>query len=871
MAMGTSTNEGSEQMATPDHVLPLGDTSWFLWRCFGLRGAGFPMATLQDIVPWSCADRADEALQLEEEVLDAHNRAVALLEQRFASLSTQSEQGERNQYQALLKARRLLEKNRGVSGRNVLVDTELAAAIDKAGDLASRWRQEWTRFHGAYTDAAMQESRKLRDVVKTDRFREAILWQNRQAFHRGLASLLRSIDIQAAPNAKQRQNLMLAAMYLQRYCVKNDTIGFFGPVGWGSFVPEETSIRMQPGQTLLARRATYFEYWGIQVLAEVFARDKRLLPWIAPRCMPFIYLDGTLLYTPSRSPIRLSTPSALLLQSCHHGWTAQDIAAHLLQLAPAHFKSEAEVYLLLESLRRKGLITWTFEVPIQVYPEKILRQQLERVGEIPLRTPLLETMDELEHAREAVESATGDAARLDQAIEQIETTFVKLTGVPPIRRAGEMYAARTLIYEDCQRDVTLELGASLLEALSAPLSQLLISGRWLAHEVARVYQDACYEIYHELVRETGSPVVSAVDLWQKFQVRLADVRKSCYQLVVPLFQERWMHILAVPMEQHIVTYRSQDIQAQVQSSFAVPDAGYDFARYHSPDIMIAAPSVDAIRRNEYQFVLGEIHFASNTLLSASRFIQHPAPDELIKAYECDMPRARLVPVPPAGWPEITTRSHTPHQSLKDYRLLFTAGSLYGDAEKRDVPIGALVVEEVEHRLQLRTCDGTCRFDMIDTFAGMLAQWMPSPFKQLFQGAHIPRIAIDHLVICRESWQWPAHEIAFIHEKDEAKRFMEARRWMQRYSIPRFVFASIPGERKPFYVDFASPIYINIFTKAARRCLQLMPEDRLIKISEMLPDPTQLWLQDANGNHYTSELRIVALETTKTFMGQQSHA
>ena len=36
-------------------------------------------------------------------------------------------------------------------------------------------------------------------------------------------------------------------------------------------------------------------------------------------------------------------------------------------------------------------------------------------------------------------------------------------------------------------------------------------------------------------------------------------------------------------------------------------------------------------------------------------------------------------------------------------------------------------------------------------------------------------------------------------------------------------------------------------------------DKLITLSEMLPRPDQAWLPDAEGRHYTSEFRIVAVD------------
>ncbi|MEU5077366.1 hypothetical protein AB0G76_38310, partial [Streptomyces asoensis] len=65
------------------------------------------------------------------------------------------------------------------------------------------------------------------------------------------------------------------------------------------------------------------------------------------------------------------------------------------------------------------------------------------------------------------------------------------------------------------------------------------------------------------------------------------------------------------------------------------------------------------------------------------------------------------------------------------------------------------------------------------------------------------------------------------------------------------------EPRPFFVDFDSPVYVNILAKAARRLARKDPHARLT-VTEMLPTPEQTWLTDDQGRHYTSELRLVAV-------------
>jgi hypothetical protein len=114
-------------------------------------------------------------------------------------------------------------------------------------------------FDKAYAEAVGQLSGAIADTHADPGFREAITWQNPV-----LAQFLRDHD--AGPDAprrsKQRQRELVIANYLQRYCLKNDTIGFFGPVGWVGVDPGTPGLTVTPGEQLIARRTTYFEVWA---------------------------------------------------------------------------------------------------------------------------------------------------------------------------------------------------------------------------------------------------------------------------------------------------------------------------------------------------------------------------------------------------------------------------------------------------------------------------------------------------------------------------------------------------------------------------------------------------------------------------------
>ena len=70
-------------------------------------------------------------------------------------------------------------------------------------------------------------------------------------------------------------------------------------------------------------------------------------------------------------------------------------------------------------------------------------------------------------------------------LTDFEEEFSRFTGVAPNRAAGQTYGGRTLIYEDCRRDLEAKIGPAVLESLAPPLSLLLRSGRWRPSDSAR--------------------------------------------------------------------------------------------------------------------------------------------------------------------------------------------------------------------------------------------------------------------------------------------------------------------------------------------------------------------------------------------------
>lgn len=844
---------------SPDHLVWVDGGSWPLWRWVCLRGAGFPVELVLALADQEAATAADDLLRLEEESRRARERSAELVSSALDALRAADAWDDRPRRDPLVKALRALRMNKtaALTGLDADADAAIEALRIAAGDLG-RSAQD---FEQAYEAAQPRVSRAIREAASAADFQEAVIWQNRNAFHVAVAPYVRQEREGGARGSKQRQIEELIANYLQRYCVKNDTIGFFGPVGWAQLTTEGEGITAQPGPKLLAERSVYLEVWCLDELAKTLARDEAMRPWIAPRRASYIDIVGTTLYLPSKNPIKLPAAHAALLNACDGHLSAKEIARSLLRNPYLKLKDEAEVYSLIELLVRQGLVVCKLEVPIESHPETSLRRVFERIEDESLRERAVAALEEMERARLSVERATGDPVELDRSVGHLEESFTHLTGSAPTRSSGEMYAGRTLVYEDCRRDLKVEVGPEVVAALGAPLSLLLTSARWLTNRVAAMTRDIFMKIYTDIARRTNSRVVDFPSFWFRLSPTIfGEEQKQPVHLLLPSFHERWSKLLSIPQGVRRVEYSSEQLRPGVMQTFAAPDSGWDSALYHSPDVMIAAESAEAIRRGEYLLVLGEMHASVNTLRPALFCEHHPEPGELQRFYELDHPSARGVPIiPKTHWPQKTARLVPVLVSERDYRIEFSPETNPIPAE-RVLPFGRLVIVEEGGRLIVRTRDGRLRFDPLDIFSDTPTLSVASSFNLLPRRDYTPRMSIDRLVISRETWKFVPAELTFAWEKTGSGRYLAARRWARERGIPRFAFAKATTEIKPVFVDFDSPVYIDNFAKITRRAADT--ENAQMSVSEMLPAPDQCWLTDAEGRHYTSEFRFVAMDAPR---------
>ncbi|MFJ7151563.1 lantibiotic dehydratase [Streptomyces sp. NPDC100445] len=726
-----------------------------------------------------------------------------------------------------------------------LAPAGIAAAADKFTAEDPLDGDDWEDFARLFADAAVENARTLQDIARTPAFREAVAWQNRPVLTSGIAPFLRWTPTAGSRSSMPRQREELVAHYWQRFCVKNDTIGFFGPVGWGRWDPAVPGAVVEPGRGLTEASTVYWASWGIDALARTLDADPALREWVAPRRVPFVGLDGDRVRMPGRRPVTVSAAAAAVLARCDGVRPARGIADEL---------PGVDVPAVLADLVARRWVVWRLEVPASTHPDRALRAWLESVGAAGPRRRGLAALDRLERGRARV-AAAPDVEALVAAMAELEAEFTGLTATAAVREKSRSTApCRALVYSDTRRSATVRLGPAVLDAL-APLRLLMDSAGWLTSRLAAAVTTETRRVYDRLA---AAGPVDLASFWFACLPVLHGPARTTATALQEEFAARWQRVLAVPDGAREVTVRAADVEAAVGAEFGDTAGGWTAARYLSPDLMIAADGAEALARGDFTAVLGELHVASNTLGASLFTHQHPDVSELFRLTDRDHPGPRLMPlIPKEHRARLSARVRHTLVRPEDHQVAladFTADP----ARPRAVRSADAVVEEHDGDLVVRLPDGS-RFPAVDVFSHVLTTLAMDLVRILPEAEHTPRVTVDRLVIARETWRPAAAEAAFADEKDEARRFVRARRWRTGLGLPRYVFVVSPTESRPFYVDFDSPVYVTILAKALRRLARKDPR-ATVTISEMLPTPEQTWLGDDRGRRYTSELRFVAYDT-----------
>jgi len=733
-----------------------------------------------------------------------------------------------------------------------LADLRLAESADRLTSDSAPGQARQQSFAADWKAAADALSGKIRAIAESPRFRLAVSWQNPAVLETAIEPLLRKAG-NGGRDRKFRSHERLVASYWQRYCVKNDTIGFFGPLAW-SKLAQETRITLGPD--LVSRARVHFETWAIDALAAAVQSEIDLDPWLMPRRTPLVQVVPGAVIKPGGTQVPEDSPVATALRLADGTLLARDLSARLIT---RHRGLDTEqAYELLRELRDQRLIIWRLEVPSSIHPEAELEKILLRVESEQARASALAKLRPLCAAREQLQRAWWDTGEICAALGSVNSIFRECTGKASTRRHGDSYSGRTLTYLECERDISLELGPDFQAAL-APLALLFDSARWLTWTIRESLMPHVLEGY-ERARRARPGTVSATALWAQCSPIIRRKLGQIVEAALDGYRKRLSVCLPWPADARSVSFSLDELRPSFAANFPAPHSGWTEARWCSPDIMIASRSLADLARNDFFLVLGELHVAINSCDYNAAVQSMPDREDLLRFIDVVSPGPRLIPLlPKESPPRLTVRTHPALVRPDDYRValtpqvpLATSGRFVsgGDLIVSRRPSGELCVTLDRHE-----------FDVMDLFSEPIKAALLEKFR-LFTDRYVPRITVDRLVLARERWTFTPDSLAFANEKTESGRFIAARRWFLGTGLPRHVYVKLPTEVKPFYVDFASPVYVEILATAVRRVMRAEAgnaDSACVTVSEMLPDHSQLWLTDSKDKRFTSEFRIVAFD------------
>src|SRR4051812_30253024 len=423
---------------------------------------------------------------------------------------------------------------------DLLIDPKLADMADLAVHDAGRR----PAYLEEYWAATTRLSSAVREVARSARLREAVAWQNPK-----LITLCLDKAAAGEPrNTRGRNHELTIASYLQRYSMKNDTIGFVGPVGWARWAEAGPPLAMHVGEHFLTRRTVYFETWAIDAVARALSADRPLRPWLVPRLFSAHQLIGAELHMPGRAPVALTTCERKMLALVDGTRSVRDIAVEMARSECGELGDPNALLAAFDALVIRGLVRLDLLGAIEAWPERTLLERLGRIPDQRVRKRAAGPVWQLIAARDRVGASAGDDVALGTALAELDDKFRAITGMAGERRPGMTYAGRALVYEDTVRDTRVTLGPAIREDLARPLGLLLDSARWLAAEIGQQYDRFFLGLYERRAAQLGSTAVPLAAILSLATPQLFyNPRRlsGVSQLAVAEFQRRWATILHI--------------------------------------------------------------------------------------------------------------------------------------------------------------------------------------------------------------------------------------------------------------------------------------------------------------------------------------
>ncbi|WP_338865468.1 lantibiotic dehydratase [Myxococcus stipitatus] len=751
---------------------------WTLGDVFVLRHAGFPFDWL-------------ESLGVSDEVVEEAKR---LLEDERALVDAVRAQGDDAGSRALQEA---LER-----GLRPTLKSQHGADLRES---LARYLARRESLQACYGHERLALRSRLRERAADPGIQEAVFLSSPAMFDNVWARYLRGDERKDTSDSRRVERQVYT--YLQRFCAKNETTSFFGPISYGERTNEDSfDVRTVPSED--TGRRTFFSFWAVTELARAVGRERSVRAHLPLRLNPLFTVS------PGRAAcdaLKLEVP-------------LPESAERLLAVLKEHPTPAAAAKVLgvpVEEVERSALplvkgvlLLWGLSFrPNDFATFESVRDCVAALPELDARTRWLERLDTLARLKAEFESA--DLSRRRVLLLELEAHFTQATGKPARRGEGQVYADRLILYEEASSPFRLRFGRRFTEELEAALTGPL--------ELSAAYGEQVQRGFREQVRDALGEGSAPLDLLD-YAVRLRPDQVS---------GSRFSPVPPVLLDEDGARHRALPVDFLGTSTPG--------GRYALPDVCLAAKKEGA----GFEVMLARVHhhlllrswlsafFPSRERYSAvaSRWLEEdPAAKGLVglsirrrnKGFYV-FPGRRLV------------------YSVSDVLDVEEGALTPGDVKVLPTPQGPALVDAHGTRLHLYL--PLDDFSSYPPFAALAhPQVLHAPLRT--KGSHLPRLSVGGAVYQRERWELSSARLARASGFD---LFLATQRERNERGWPRFVFMRSSKERKPYLIDTASPFALDLLSHLSR-------EAERLSVEEMYPAPEQLWLRDTRGR-YTCELRM----------------
>ncbi|MFD7597385.1 lantibiotic dehydratase [Kitasatospora sp. NPDC059812] len=632
-------------------------------------------------------------------------------------------------------------------------------------------------------------------AVRTDpRVNDAIVCSS-PAVHRDLA--------RGAAGGRIRRQL---ASYAQRLASKSETMSFFGPINYGRLSPgsDAATALDWEGHTAIPVRQAHTAARVNDAVQGLLLGDPALAERLAP-----------VRKTMTGPPRGTGVGAALLREA--------DGVRTVARIASGCGAGALEAVEAFAAAVAKGTLTHTLCPPATVVDP--LRWTLERIDASDTETA----------AR-----AAGVRALLVKVLELLDgypsappeqklTVQAELEALLPVAdrsaERGRFYNDRVIIHEAAVGTAGLEVRGPLARDMCDAVAPVL---DLLAHEA-------------EATRVRTNRAVAA--RLGAGRIPLLRALRECADLDIEPGGE-----LGAELSRVIGAEGADRAELDVAGLLAAPPPPAAPVLC-SIDVLIAAPDLAGYQPGVTPLILGDIHDAALLTPWALQF--HPDAAALLAERDAGVRRALGDQVAV----NVISRRTTGLPPLEFPGVVLELGGIAGPDRER-IGLDQLWLESDGERVVLRGDTHPGRSLLfhngeLDT-AVHTALALPRIRRPVLPDLpHVPRLRWGNVVFSRRRWALPSAALLEAHgSQRDAERLLATARLLRERGLPDRFFAKSPAERKPVYVDTASPELLKGMARLAGTAEQLL-------LSETLPAPEDAWLRDGE-LRFASELRCVYL-------------